>query len=154
MLGNDWIAVALDGSIIVYDLAGNHMNSISFDKSFVAMAAYEDLLALAYIDSVPIFGCQNIRMNIWNINGVSESIESVCVSLRPSSVLKAFGFSEEGLLYCQDSKEWIRVFNMQARKWVDVFNPRKAVDGPNFRYWIVGMSHFEVFAFKLAEGEF
>lgn len=47
------------------------MNTISFDKKFIGIAAYEDILALAYIDSIPIFGCQNIRMNIWNINGVN-----------------------------------------------------------------------------------
>lgn len=121
------MAVALDGCFVIYDLAGNFMSSISFDRKFVAMAAYEDILAFAYIDSVPMFGCQNIRMNIWNINGVVESMESICVSLRPSSVVKAFGFSEEGLLYCQDSHDWIRVFNMQAKKWVDIFNPQQTV---------------------------
>lgn len=35
------------------------------------MAAYEDLLAVVYVDSVPMWGCQNLRMNIWNINGVN-----------------------------------------------------------------------------------
>lgn len=78
---------------MIFDLAGNFTSSISFSKKFVAMTAYEDTLVLAYIDSIPVYGCQNLRMNIWNINGVREAIENVCISVRPSSTLKAFGFS-------------------------------------------------------------
>lgn len=70
-LGNEWVAVALDGAILIFDLAGNYMANISFDKNFIAMAAYEDLLAVVYVDSVPMWGCQNLRMNVWNINGVN-----------------------------------------------------------------------------------
>lgn len=62
------MAVAMAGVIMIFDLAGNFTNSISFDKKFVAMAAYENLLAFVYHDSVPVFGCQNLRMNIWNID--------------------------------------------------------------------------------------
>lgn len=57
------------------------------------MAAYEDMFAAVYVDSIPMWGCQNLRMNIWNVNGVNEPIDNVYVPLRPKSTLKAFGFS-------------------------------------------------------------
>jgi hypothetical protein len=64
----------METCILIFDLAGNNVNNIAFDRYVVQIAAYENLLAVAYVDSIPMFGCQNIKMNIWNINGVNEPI--------------------------------------------------------------------------------
>lgn len=76
-------------------------------------------------------------------------MESVSVSVRPGSLVKAFAFSEEGMLYCQDSKEWVRVFDVAGKRWVNVFDPRRLDNSTNLRYWIVGISHYQLYAFKL-----
>ena len=151
--GSEWVAVALESKVLVLDLAGNNIRNIAFDKSFIAMAAYEDLLAIVYIDSIPLWGCENLKMNVWNMGGINDNIENISIPLKPSSSLKAFGFSEEGLLYSQDSKGYVRVFSASARHWVEIVNPRTYEEEAKLQLWIVGMSNFELLGFKLNEGE-
>jgi len=58
----NWVAIANDQEIKVLDIMGNEMKTISFDRLIVAMAAYENLLAVVYHESIPIDGCQCLAM--------------------------------------------------------------------------------------------
>lgn len=78
----------------------------------VALAAYENLLACIYHDSVPMWGCQSLRMQLFMIeNESSKLLSSHPVPLKYGSTLKSFGFSTEGLLYAEDKTGTIRVYN-------------------------------------------
>jgi len=51
-------------------------------------------------------------MRIYKITSQSVSVDrDVPVVLTPYSVLKWFGFSEEGMIFCQDSKENVRGYS-------------------------------------------
>ena len=53
---------------------------------------------------MPMWGCQSLKMRIYKIETHSVSIDrDVMVNIKPNSILKWFGFSEEGLICCQDS---------------------------------------------------
>lgn len=44
---------------------GNEMKTVSFDRLIVAMAAYENLLAIVYHESIPIDGSQCLAMQLF-----------------------------------------------------------------------------------------
>lgn len=47
---------------------GNEMKTVSFDRLIVAMAAYENLLAIVYHESIPIDGSQCLAMQLFFVN--------------------------------------------------------------------------------------
>ena len=90
------------------DYAGNELHCICFDRRFVTMDAYEDLLAVVYHSSLPMWGCQSLKMRIYKITPFSVTVDrDVILPIRPNSILKWFGFSEEGMIFCQDSLEMV-----------------------------------------------
>ena len=68
------------------------------------MEAYEDLLAIVYHSSPPSWGCQILKMRIYKVTAFAVTVErDVPLVLTPNSIVKWFGFSEEGMIFCQDS---------------------------------------------------
>ncbi len=51
--------------IKVWDWVGNELHSVSFDRKFICMAAYEDLLAIVYHSSVPLWGASFYKMLVF-----------------------------------------------------------------------------------------
>lgn len=66
--GYQWMAVANDQEIKVVDVTGNQIKTIAFDRLIVAMAAYENLLAVVYHESIPIEGSQCLSMKLYVVN--------------------------------------------------------------------------------------
>lgn len=53
--------------MVVYAKSGIEIYSLTLTKPFVSMCAYEQLLVYCYHDSVPMYGCQNIKTRIYDI---------------------------------------------------------------------------------------
>jgi len=112
-VGNEWVAVATEEAIRVFDFGGNQLREIALDKKLVALAGYENLLAYVYHDTLPMWGCQSLRMRVFVVDANTHS-DLICSSIVPIkllSVLKTFGFSYEGMLYSQDSRGAIKVYS-------------------------------------------
>ena len=56
-IGNDWFSFISNNTVYVYSFSGHLINSFDIAKPFVSMCAYEYLLVIVYLDSVPLFGC-------------------------------------------------------------------------------------------------
>lgn len=66
-LSGNWIAIASASEIRIVDLAGNLIQSFTFDRVILAMRAYENLLAIVYHESVPMYESQMLAMKIYNV---------------------------------------------------------------------------------------
>ena len=88
------------------------MHTISFDRHFVSMAAYEDLLVIVYHTGPPSWGTQVLDMKILRIEKTRAfHLGIASVPLVYESYLKWLGFSEEGMLFSHDTGENLRVYN-------------------------------------------
>ena len=68
----------------------------------VTLVAYESLLAIFYHGSLPFSGSQSIRVKMFDTTSLRVCLDCALV-LSPKSELKWAGFSNDGLLYVQDS---------------------------------------------------
>jgi len=68
-IGNDWFSVATDtGYIRVFGFSGYEIVNFKIMRPFVALCAYENLLVIAFLDSVPMFGCQMIKARVFDVD--------------------------------------------------------------------------------------
>jgi hypothetical protein len=110
------------------------------------MEAYEDMLVVVYHSTLPMWGCQSIKMRIYKITTFSVKVErDVNVPIRPNSILKWFGFSEEGMLLCQDSLEVVRCYSFKRDEWQVVFS----LEGKQERLFIQHVQGSDIFGFRL-----
>lgn len=152
VLGSHWLAALTDEAIHVFDQGGNQLRSIAFDRQIVAAAGYEQLLAVVYHDGVPMWGCQSLRMSLFELGeGDHRLLASTFLPLKLQSLLKCFGFSAEGMLYSQDSKGAVRVYSFDRAEWGIVHDP--AAEEEPSRLWLVGMANYELLAFQLPQDE-
>lgn len=150
-LGNAWLAVSNTEEIRVFDFAGNELHCLCFDRRFVTIEAYEDLLAVVYHGTMPMWGCQNLRMRVYRVGMAGVSVDrDVAVSIRPNSLLKWFGFSEEGSLCCQDSLETVRCYSFGREQWQTVFS----LEGKMECLFIQHIEGSDIYGFKLPHREF
>lgn len=123
-LGSGWVAGLSDEDIFIFDFAGNCTNRIGIDRQNVAMRGSEDILVVVYHDSVPMEGCQSLRMRIYNVGSDSVSIkEESAVPITFRSTLKTFGMSSKGMIYSQDSLDKIRVYQFGKSEWTLILDP-------------------------------
>lgn len=54
-MGAGWIAIATDSCLRVLDIASHEIRAISFDRPIVVLRAYENILAVVYHESVPLW---------------------------------------------------------------------------------------------------
>lgn len=64
-IGGEWVCAVNKTEIKVWDWVGNQLHSVAFDRRFVAMAAYQDLLAIVYHSSLPMWGAQSYKMILY-----------------------------------------------------------------------------------------
>lgn len=51
-----------------------------------------------------MWGCQNLKMRVYKINVHCVTVDrDVVLPVQPNSIVKWFGFSEEGMIVVQDS---------------------------------------------------
>lgn len=118
-LSGNWMAVANISEIRFIDLAGNLMKVVSFDRPILSMQAYENLLAVVYHESIPMYDSQVLSMKVFSVNqfAVVDLPEGHVPLTVPEfgakgSTLNWFGFSEEGMLFSQDSFGAIRAYSL------------------------------------------
>ena len=56
------------GMVRVLGFSGVELTSWRLMRPLVSICAYENLLVVAYLDSVPMFGCQMIKARIYDID--------------------------------------------------------------------------------------
>jgi hypothetical protein len=69
----------------------------SVPNQVICMAGYENLLAYVYTVSPPLFGTQNFRYKIIDVNNNFEDVVDDQLPISPFSTLNWFGFSEGNL---------------------------------------------------------
>lgn len=118
-LSGNWMAVANTSEIRFYDIAGNQIKSICFDRPIIAMEGYENLLAVVYHEGVPIYESQLLGMKIFTVNQFEILNISYChlpLTLpergEKGSILRWFGFSLEGMIFTQDSFGILRAYSL------------------------------------------
>lgn len=95
-MGSGWIAVANDSEIKVFDMASHEIRSIAFDRQFVALRAFENVLVAVYHESVPMWDCQQLSMQLFLVDSQIRQINMIAnahVPLTPKSLLRWFDFS-------------------------------------------------------------
>lgn len=128
------------------DFSGNELHSLSFDRRFVTMEAYEDLLVVVYHSTMPMWGCQSLKMRIYKINPFAVKVEREAkMPIRPNSLLKWFGFSEEGMLFCQDSLEVVRSYSFRRDEWSTVLS----LEGKEECLFIQHIQMMDIFGFRI-----
>ena len=106
------MAVANDSEVKIFDFSGNEIGCICFDRQILALEGYENLLSIVFHEGIPMWGCQCISMQLYCIHGLSMlKISESHIPIRPQSTLKWFGFSQEGMIFSQDSEGFLRAFN-------------------------------------------
>jgi hypothetical protein len=112
------------------------------------MESYEDMLAIVYHSGVPMWGCQALRVRIYRITPETVTLErDTLMPIKANSLLKWFCFSEEGMLYCQDSLEVLRGYIYERDEWMPVYSLENSTD----RLFIQHISGTDIFGFKLEQ---
>ncbi len=108
--------------IRVLNFGGVEVFNFTVSQPLVAMSAFEHLLAVVIHDGLPLMGCQNLSMKRFNMKFLQKDRE-LKLGLSPYEKLEWFGFSDDGVLYCQDSSDTVRI--NQGDFWVPVYENRK-----------------------------
>lgn len=73
------------------------------------------MLVVVYNSAPPMWGCRVLKAKVYKIDLEGAKLEKdILVPLSPNSLLKWFGFSEEGMLICQDTMERISAFRWDS----------------------------------------
>lgn len=107
-MGSGWIAAAkviMSSEIRLFDMIGHEIRTFSFDRQLVAMRAFENILAVVYHESVPMYDCQQLAMQLYMIDSQIRQVTPIAsahVPVTRKSLLRWFDFSKEGMLFSQD----------------------------------------------------
>ena len=146
-LGYHWIAVATSEKFIRFlSPNGIDTNIIGFNNPIVGMCSYESHLAVFYHDSYPFSGNQFLKVKVINVTSF-RSVLDIPVCLSHNSELKWYGFSEEGILYTQDSsyKLW-GLYNSDF--WSPVYDGSKLTN-----MFVIGVSETTIVYIKKQSDE-
>lgn len=132
-------------NIRIYSFGGVEIMNFSLG-SIICLASFEHLLAVVQQKSLPIFGRQNLVMTIFNVHTMEKIIE-MDLALSPYSNLRWFGFSDEGVIYTQDSEGVIRM-QVYNNYWIIVHKPKS-----QRKFWLFGVMDKELIGFRLMVGE-
>ena len=86
------------------------------------MRGYENILAIVYHETIPIWGSQQLSTQLFIVDSPSSSmLPHTHLPMKPGALLKSFFFSEEGMLFSQDSTSIIRAFSLETGQWTSVY---------------------------------
>lgn len=147
-ISGHWVGVINKEEIKVFDIAGNQLHSICFDRKMVAIEAYENKLVVFYHCGVPVWGCQSLMMNVYCVTVSSSTFSHQCLlHLHPNSLLKWVGFSTEGMLFCQDTDEFVKSYNWETREWEVLL----ALDSQKEKLFIQHIENYNVYGFRVEQ---
>lgn len=111
---------------------------------------YENLLAYVYNESVPILGCQSLRLKVYDIEEETYVID-VPIPINPFFSLAWFGFSHEGLIIIQETSGVIKgLFN--KCNWVTFYDNFEE-SSTKRKFWLLGMIDYELIGVPLGKDE-
>jgi len=141
-IGSRWIAVSSDfDNLRMFSLDGNLKRMFSMPMRVITMCGYENLLAIVYCLSAPIFGNQRLSVKVIDVLDDCNVLLEVPLPLSPMSTLKWIGFSEEGQLFTYDSKGVLRgLLTYWGNSWIPLYK---------INMWIINISEGEVLAVPL-----
>ena len=89
----------------------------------VSMVGYENHLALVYHSGPSIYGCQALKVKIYDMSNRNYNIlyDIECPISRYSNLVW-LGYSEEGMLFTFDSEGLLRTLNPLNKQWVPVID--------------------------------
>ena len=150
-LGANWMAVANFSEIKFFDLSGNQIKSVCFDRIILEMDAYENLLVVVFHESIPIDKSQNLAMQIFSISNYNALPITRChVPVSPEYILRWFGFSKEGMLFSQDTLGVFRAYSLETNEWTCITADRN-VDPK--KMWIVGVKDYQLIYWKTNDSD-
>lgn len=81
------------------------------------------MLAVVYHGGLPAYGYQQLKVKIYKITTNSVILDrDIIMPLKSKSILKWFGFSEEGMMLCQDTAEIVRAYSFFRNEWQSVYS--------------------------------
>jgi hypothetical protein len=76
---------------------------------------------MTFHSALPMWECQALKVRMYRITPETVTIErDTLLPMKANSHLKWFGFSEEGMLYCQDTFEVLRGYLFERDEWIPV----------------------------------
>ena len=151
-IGSIWCAAATDFNFLrIFNLVGIELNVINYEKPIVCMAGYENLLAYIMHDSVPIFGTQNLKLIIIDVNTM-KVIKECPLPVTPYSTLSWFGFSQEGLLILQENTGIVKAFFNES-SFITLHDINAEEGKEKKKFWLVGMTDYELIGVGLNKDE-
>ncbi len=147
-MGAGWLAVVNEEEIKILDLCCHEIRTIAFDREVLALRAHENMLCVVYHESVPMWGAQQIAMQLILVDTnmrATNMLSTVPVPVKPESILRSMHFSQEGMLMSQDSTGALRAFSLERGDWttisiVGLEDSRKA--------WVIGIVNHELIYWK------
>ena len=104
------------------------------------------MLAIAYHESVPMWGAQQLAMQLVVINSFSaQFFPAVPVPIRPGFILRSLHFSSEGMLISQDTSGTLRAFSLERADWTTIA-PEGLEDSR--KAWIIGIRNHQLLYWK------
>lgn len=146
-LSSKYVYILNSNNLIrIYDYGKNEIFQFCLESSIVAMCAFEHFLAVFFLKGLPLYGTQSISARVYNIDKMSIEFE-VPVCITPYKKLQWCGFSDEGILYCQDTNDCIRML-LNQQIWVPVFENEH-----RRKFWLLGVMDKELIGYRLSEKE-
>jgi len=132
--------------IRIYDFGGNEIYNFTFDSYVVSICSFEHFVAVVYNTGLPLFGFQSLKVRCFNMRDLSIEFD-VPLAITPKTKLQWVGFSDDGVLYTQDTDDCVRIMH-NRQFWVPVyFN-----DG-SYKFWMIGVLDKELIGYKLHANE-
>ncbi|GAB2209615.1 hypothetical protein Droror1_Dr00026833 [Drosera rotundifolia] len=145
-LGTAWVAAVTSFNFLrIFTEGGLQRHILSLAGPVVTAAGCRDELAIVTHSSQPLSSNdQMLEFRVFNISNGTEPYRGH-LPITPGSMLKWFGFSEEGQLSSYDSKGVLRVYTNQfGGSWFPLFSASSRKK-PEENYWVVGLTAEKLF---------
>ena len=107
-------------------------------------------MAYVFHEGVPVLGCQNLRLRVYD-NELDSIVIDCPVPITPYFTLAWFGFSHEGLIILQESSGIIKgLFN--KTNWVTFYDNNEESKLKR-KFWLIGMIDYELIGIPLGKDE-
>jgi chromosome transmission fidelity protein 4 len=150
-IGSHWAAAYTSKSFIrVFSHEGVQRFIFCMEAPVVVMCGYEDLLAVAYHQSVPLSGTQRVNLRIYNVKRELKVIADTPLALSSEATIKWIGFSEEGQLFTYDTDGILRgLLEFGGNFWTPVLDYK--LISKEGEFWVVSVQKNTVSGVELKQ---
>jgi WD40 repeat protein len=149
-IGSNWCALATSYlNLRIFNHQGLELAVYALERLVVALAGYENILAIVLHEGVPLLGCQALKVRLIDAE-VGKMLCELPLPISPGATLTWFGFSEEGMLLSYDTEGVLRGCEFTyTRLWTNLFE-QSAICKQNHqctstsKLWFVGMCDYEI----------